>query len=368
MNPASNPLLKATRLPVFSSEDCYNIYSLTNNTKYNITYARQLKAEAGGAHQRGVALITAILVVALATIAATAILVSANVAIYRANNLQASEKAWWLADGVESWVKSILVRDAQENQTDSFEDLWAKKVILPPYDSNGETAFISGEVVDLQGLFNLNNLGVTDTQQYKKYADQFSRLAQQIDVDPFAATQLAAAIRDWIDADDQPTGLGGAEDTDYLSLQPAYRTPNRYLESVSEILAVKGMTKEIYAKLMQACPSRGKAGPCITTLPLLGTAININTAPEIVLRSMVTQPPNPQFESFVNDREQSPSSDVQNQQSAFDANSPPQTVKSQFFMLQAEAFIGSGRVALYSFYYRPSSGAPVVLGRSTDTP
>ena len=364
MSTASNALFVATRLPVFCSEDCYNINNININTKYNITSAGHLKAGAGGAHQRGVALITAILVVALATIAATAILVSANVAIYRAGNLQASEKAWWYASGIESWIKSILVRDAQNNQYDSYEDNWATEVGVLPVDEG----VLRGEVVDLQGLFNLNNLGVSDTQQYKKYADQFSRLAQQIDVDPFVATQLAAAIRDWIDADDQPTGLGGAEDTDYLSLQPAYRTPNRYLESVSEILAVKGMTKEIYAKLMQACPSRGKAGPCITALPLLGTPLNINTAPEIVLRSMVTQPPNAQFESFVNDREQSPSSNVQSQQAAFDANSPPQTVNSQFFMLHAEAFIGTGRVALYSFYYRPSSGAPVVLGRSTDTP
>src|SRR5690606_16912252 len=61
--------------------------------------------------QTGIALITAVLVVALAAMASTAILVSAHIAIRRTANLQESELAWWYASGVESWVKSLLERD-----------------------------------------------------------------------------------------------------------------------------------------------------------------------------------------------------------------------------------------------------------------
>src|SRR3546814_18522805 len=66
--------------------------------------------------QHGIALITAIFIVALAAIAAAAILSSANLAIHRTQNLQESELAWWYVDGVESWVKTILLRDAERSE------------------------------------------------------------------------------------------------------------------------------------------------------------------------------------------------------------------------------------------------------------
>src|SRR3546814_10237267 len=78
--------------------------------------------------QHGIALITAIFIVALAAIAAAAILSSANLAIHRTQNLQESELAWWYVDGVESWVKTILLRDAEINKYDSLGDIWAMPV------------------------------------------------------------------------------------------------------------------------------------------------------------------------------------------------------------------------------------------------
>jgi general secretion pathway protein K len=304
--------------------------------------------------QRGVALITAILVVALATLSAVAITVSANLALHRANRLQDTEQAWWYAEGVESWVKSILERDARNNQTDSFQDAWAQPLDYLPVDRG----FIRGSVTDQQGRFNLNNLGVPDPQQYRRYAEQFERLLGEIEgMDAFAARALAAAIRDWIDPDSDPTGFDGAEDTHYLGLNPPYRSANRPLQSVSELLAIKGMDKQWYPLLL----------PYLTALPALNTPVNVNTAPEPVLRSMVGQR-NPELDRFIARRAEQPAENLEEIQTAFDAQSPPATVRSQFFMLQVEAFIGSGRVALYSFYYRPDEAAPVVLGRSTDHP
>lgn len=302
----------------------------------------------------GVALITAVLVVALASIAAAAILGSAMVAIHRAANIQDSEKAWWYADGVESWIKSVLQRDAEKNQTDSLLDDWAKPVDYLPVDEG----FVRGGIYDQQGLFNLNNLGVQDATAYKKYVDQFERLFQNIDgADPFQARAIAAAVRDWIDADLTPSGADGAEDSEYLGLSPPYRTANRYLESVSELRAIKGVDKKTYELVR----------PYLTALPQMGTAININTAPEPVLRSLSKQP-SAELERFIKERADKPADSVGALQTAFGAESPPLSVASQFFMSRVETFIGSGRLALYSFYYRPGQGAPIVLGRSTDDP
>jgi general secretion pathway protein K len=47
---------------------------------------------------------------------------------------------------------------------------------------------------------------------------------------------------------------------------------------------------------------------------------------------------------------------------------PQMGVTSSYFGLQAEVFIGSGRLALYSVIFRPGGGGtPVVLAHSTNT-
>lgn len=319
---------------------------------HNKTCPDRIAATAGG-FQRGIALITAILVVAIASIAAAAMLGAGNIAIHRTANLQDSEKAWWYASGVESWLKTILQRDLEDNTIDSLDDDWAKPVDYLPVDEG----FVRGAVVDLQGLYNLNNLGTQDNAQFRKYTEQLERLMQNIDgADPFRAPAIAAAVRDWIDADVLPGGSDGAEDSDYLGLDPPYRTPNRYLESASELLAVKGIDKKLYQQLR----------PYICALPQTGTAININTAPEPVLRSLVKRF-TPELEAFLRQRDKAPLDDTAKLQTSFGAETPPIAVKSSFFMSRVETFIGSGRLALYSFYYRPAQGAPVVLGRSTDS-
>ena len=341
-----------TRCLLWGPLSCYILLKHIFYCKYNNTKYKALNRTVGN-RQRGIALITSILVVAIATIAATAILVSGSIAIHRAANLQDSEKAWWYANGVESWLKSVLERDREDNQIDALDDEWAKPVDYLPVDEG----HVRGRLVDLQGRFNLNNLAVQDPAQFTKYSEQFERLLQNIEgADAFRAKAIAAAVRDWADTDQQQSGADGGEDSDYLGIDPPYRTPNRYLESISELLAIKGMDKKLYAQLR----------PYIAALPQTGTAVNINTAPEPVLRSLVKRV-TPELEAFLRDREKNPIDNVSELQTSFGPETPPISVSTSFFMSQVETFIGSGRLALYSFYYRPSQGAPVILGRSTDS-
>jgi general secretion pathway protein K len=353
----------ADRLLRWSWVKCYNlyIYKYFNIFLYTTSLIRRREAVGTRRRQRGVALITAVMMVALATLAAAAVLASTRIALHRAENLRDSETEWWYALGVESWVRSILERDREDNQTDSLEDAWAQPVDYLPVDHGS----IRGQVIDQQGLFNLNNLGLANTTpaekaQFEKYAGHFERLLQTLGTDsadeaPPNPRALISALRDWIDPDDQPTGFDGAEDYEYLSRDPPYRAANRPLESVSELLAIKGFTPKLYARLL----------PYVTALPRTGTAININTAPEPVLLSLVRQP-SADLRRFTEERLKNPADEVD--QSLFEPGTPPVAVASQFFMLRAEVFIGSGRLALYSFYYRPAQGAPLVLGRSIDAP
>lgn len=310
--------------------------------------------------ERGIALVTAILVVALAAVAATAMLTSANIAIRRAENLLDSERAWWYADGIESWLRSILERDQDDNKYDGLGDIWAKPVDYLPVDEG----FVRGQMVDLQGRYNLNNLAETDKPRYEEQQKVFLRLLQGIEgVDAFQAQGIASAIRDWIDADSEPTGFDGGEDSEYLGFNPPYRVPNRLMESPSELLAVKGMTRELY-KLIS---------PYVTALPQTGTPINVNTAPDAVLYALAKEPGAAQ-RRFLEERAKQPAENVaeltSGDRAVFGAGDAPTAmlaVASRYFMLRSEVFVGSGRLALYSFYYRPEQGAPVVIGRSIDT-
>lgn len=316
------------------------------------------------ARQHGVALITAMFVVALATIAAVAMFEGANIAVRRATNLVESESALWYAIGVESWVKGVLKQDGKNNDTDSLADIWARPVDILPID-NGT---LRGRVEDLQGRFNLNNLATRDLEQLKIHLLQFQLLLDAIGGDAASrATGLGSAIRDWVDADNERIDLNGAEDNEYLGLDPPYRAANRPMHSVSELMQVRGMSRELYAALR----------PFVTALPTVGTQINVNTAPPEVLACLSRTVDRSKLASFIESRLGAPLTAANEVLGSgdtgflgVDADLKPETqitVSSRYFGLQAEVFIGSGRVALYSVYIRPERNAdPIVIAHSTD--
>jgi general secretion pathway protein K len=310
--------------------------------------------------QRGIALITAILVVSIAVIAATAVLSAGSLAIQRTATLQETEKAWWYAIGVEAWVKTILQRDAKENKYDALTDIWAMPVDGLPV----EQGFLAGRIIDQQGRFNLNNFAVTDPAVFKEWQDIFTRLFEQLKLDPALAQPLSEAIRDWVDADQNPTPYDGAEDNEYLSIRaPAtpYRTANRLMQSITELMAVKGINKDIYAGLL----------PYLSALPRSDVPINVNTAPEALVRALAFKPSS-ELEAFLREREKKPAETdgelaTKGVFGGQDAKPARYSVSSSYFQLRADATIGSSRVAIYSLFYRPSQGEPVVLARSTDS-
>lgn len=312
--------------------------------------------------QRGIALITAMLVVALASIAATAVLVSANNGIRRASTLIDGERAWWYAQGLESFSRRVLAKDAEKDAAvDSLNEDWARPIDYLPV----EQGAVRGGIKDLQGRFNLNNLA---SAQPKKYQQQLLRLFQNIEgLDPAQAQPLSEAIADWIDANQTPFGAGGAEDTDYMSLPQPYRAANQAMGSPTELLAIKGMTPATYQKL----------APFVCTLPIgsskVATKINVNTAELPVLLALSANADRGKLETFILDRLKEPAKSVPEMQTRNGGILPADVtaelidVKSQFFLASTEAFIGSGRAALYSVIQRASSGAPQVIARSLDT-
>ncbi len=333
--------------------------------------------------QRGVALITAVLVVSIAVIAATSVLDSGHFAIQRASTLQDSEKAWGFAAGAEDWARTLLQRDAQTSDIDGLGEAWSQIQTLPI-----ENGVISGQAIDAYSRFNLNNLGLADHSmalpnyppgsdqpftQYSKQLQIFEGLIRNIDGANLlipSPQDLAEAIRDWIDEDQFPTG-NGREDGDYLQQRIPHRAANRPMLSVTELKPILALlyagTDGAAAKVYQLL------APHVTALPVKGvTPLNINTVTPELLLALDSTGAIPQMRSFIEERLEQPIDNLSQlttrlNMTALDADPSIIVIRTQLFQLRMQAVVGNGRVALYSLIYRPNQGPAQVLARSTDT-
>jgi type II secretory pathway component PulK len=103
-------------------------------------------------------------------------------------------------------------------------------------------------VIDEGGKLNINALITLDKTGVLLYNALMS--LQTTGAVPLMTADIAAAIVDWVDADDNPGSASngasvGAEDDYYQSLANPYRCKNGPLNSVDELLLVKGMTPQI---------------------------------------------------------------------------------------------------------------------------
>ena len=216
--------------------------------------------------EKGVALITVMLILALATILAVSMSSRQQLDIHRSANVINFEQAYQYILGAETWAEQFLKRDLSDNNVDSLNDDWA--TVLPPLPIEGGS--MSGQVEDLQARFNINNL-VQNGKSQKIYVERFKQLLVNLELNQ----DLASVIVDWLDPNEQ-VGFLGAEDNEYLNLSPAYRASNQAMEDVSELLLIKGMDIESYEKLR----------PFVCVLKS-ETNINVNTASAEVLSSII---------------------------------------------------------------------------------
>lgn len=217
--------------------------------------------------QRGVALITAVLMVALATLLAVNVGFRGFLDQRRSATLFALDQGYEIALGAEAWAADFLKKDMQDSQIDHLGETWARP--LPPLPIDGGT--VEGRLEDMQGRFNLNNLVHTDGTPNPEAIQQLERLLTMLEIEP----NWAAAMADWIDQDTQPGFPDGAEDTVYTGQDPPHLTANMPITRASELLVLPGFGPQRFAKL----------APYVAALPV-GTALNVCTAPGAVLDSL----------------------------------------------------------------------------------
>lgn len=299
--------------------------------------------------QRGVALLTALLVVALATVAAVAMVARQEVDIRRTENLLDADQIRFYLYGIEGWAGKILEQDRKDNNIDDLGEAWATQ--MPPVPvANGQ---LSGHIEDAQGLFNLNDLVDGDTVSAVDL-QRFRRLLAGLNLQP----SLADAVVDWIDSDLTPTVPDGAEDTYYLGLTPAYRTANRPLADASELLEIKGFEAVTYRTL----------APYVIALPK-HTAINLNTAPAPVIMALADGITLDEAKQFVAGR---PPKGYASVGAALQApalsghtiNSSGLGVASSYFVIMSDISFGRLEQRFRSLLVRADNGATTVIARS----
>lgn len=224
--------------------------------------------------QRGLALISALLIVSLAGVLAAARMFALQFETQASRALIGTTQARLVALGIEELAAEIMARDALDSDTDHYGEPWSRGI----RDMSVGPMRIRGTIEDMQGRFNLNNLVTPQGTPDMIAVDQFQRLLRLLGLDE----TLALKALDWMDADNLPQPGGGAEDEAYTRLFPPYQAPNRPMEDVSELLAVEGVDAETWRLL----------SPHITALPVVGppVPVNVNTATEEVLLSLEEYP------------------------------------------------------------------------------
>ena len=235
--------------------------------------------------QRGVALLTILLLVVSITVVAGAMLASQKVAIRRSGLLFDQNQLLQDINAGQQLAVTMIRADSKLNDTDSEQDIWAQPI--PPYTLANHSIGI--ELRDEAGRFNINNLyqgGTVDTAAL----EVFQRLLTQLNLE----TDIAVAVLDWQDTDSEVYLDGGDESTVYAQQRNSSvdgSLPNQPFVSVDQLQEVRGVSAEVLATLR----------PYLTAVPYY-LPININTASPALLAALIDGATSQQMQGIVDTR------------------------------------------------------------------
>ena len=218
--------------------------------------------------QRGIALLTILVMVALATILAATIAKRQTNTAENTGYLMRQDQSLLYAKSAEAFFSELLIQDSDNGgNIDHLQENWAKPMPAFPV----EDGFVSGRLLDESGKFNLNNLLKADGSVDDSARRWFEKLLQRVGL----PAELSQAVIDWQDADDETTGAMGAESNYYQGLDPSYLASNTKFHQVEELKLVRGFEGKNYDLI----------APYVTALPE-ATKINMNTAAPLLLASI----------------------------------------------------------------------------------
>ncbi|MFA6310305.1 MAG: type II secretion system minor pseudopilin GspK [Sterolibacterium sp.] len=241
------------------------------------------------AAQAGAALIMALLVVALATALASTMIWRQDMWLRQVETRRDLAQARLLATAGIDWARAVLAEDARTSSTDHLGEPWATKVPAMP----AEGGEIGGALADEQARWNLNNL-VRNGQAQADSLAILGRLLNQLQL----PQSLALTLADWLDGDSEATS-DGAEDAYYLGQTPPYRSANRELDDLENLLRVRGYNDVVIEKLR----------PYVSVLPGYNP-VNLNTTSAIVLAAVLPDLSISDAQQIIAERDRIPFRDI----------------------------------------------------------
>ena len=218
--------------------------------------------------EQGVALLTVLILVAIISVIAAAMIERVRTATRLATNMAATSQARAYGLAAEAIAQSRVADLLTANESNvSLEGDWAGRTL--PYPIDGGTA--TATMTDAGNCFNLNSVVVgsaaTGFTMRPLGVGQFEGLLGHLGVPLNRTRPLALALADWVDSDTVPLP-GGAEDGAYATTKGGLRTANTLMIDASELRVLRGMTPELY-RLVR---------PWVCALPTADLSpVNVNT-------------------------------------------------------------------------------------------
>ena len=224
--------------------------------------------------QRGAAVVTALLVVMLATTVVAGLFVRENVTIRSVENRLALAQTRWIERAALDWAKVILRADARgspANQpVDHLGEPWAVPVAETRLDETvtagakisdtTRPAMVAGQIVDAQSRFNLASM-VSVGEESKPNGDAFRKLLRLVGLSEGLADGVVARL-----LASTPRTVDGVT-------RPSAALP---LVRVGDLQSVPGFDATMVEMLV----------PFVVVLPR-PTEVNLNTAPPEVLAAVI---------------------------------------------------------------------------------
>lgn len=226
--------------------------------------------------ERGTVLVLVLLIVALVAGLSVKFAAQYQLGLARAETRWHGAQARAFLEGTEEVAKLMFPEGDIDTQKDFIGEPWGSEV---PIDDEGVSG--AAKMTDATAQFNLNDLtghqidftkpdGAPD--RYSESQRRFIRLLQtfpDLPLDRNQAEMLLAGVVDWIDADENESGAGGAESNFYQGMEEPYRAANALFKSVDELRLIRGFNESpMLVTLLQ---------PYLTVLPVGDAGLNINT-------------------------------------------------------------------------------------------
>lgn len=267
------------------------------------------------ATQRGVAVITALLLTTLAITIVASLFWQQQVQVRSIENQRLQLQKQWILRGALDYARMVLREDARNSSIDHLGEPWAvplEETRLDQYVDNNRSedeasdASLSGNIIDAQSRFNLTNLcvgGVIDTNQVAVFA----RLLMNLNLTPNLAQATADMMQTAQKASGQTPAAASAAASMAAAANTAANIPSAALTPTNaaaapttgapptsgtgsneplgltqrdDLLAIPGFTPEILLKLKDF----------VVVLPTT-TPVNVNTAPAEVLSAVIASLP-----------------------------------------------------------------------------